>query len=447
MLKQVTSLNQFIHDTQFEDIPKDVVHQARRCLLDLLGVWMSGCNTAPARIARDHAAKRYGAAEGAITLAFDGRAVSPPGYAFAGAIAIDSIDGHDGHQVCKGHAGAALLPALLAELGDTPKIDLNAFLTHLIVGYEVAIRAGLSLHASVPDYHSSGAWSSLGCAAMGARVRYLSEEQTRHALGIAEYYGPRAQMMRCIDHPTMVKDSTGWGSMVGVSATDLAQDGFTGAPALVCEAEEASSYWTDIGQTWRMREMNFKAYPVCRWAQPPIEAMRQVMTEHQFAVSDVKEILVTTFHEATRLATRRPTGSDEAQFSLCISVALALLHGTVLPKHLQPDYFQRPEVLAIGDLIQFAEADQYNAEFPAERRADVTVTLKDGRKFRSKPHAARGNHDNPLSDEELVAKFLAYCAPKLSEHRQAELAALLTDPTGGQTLDGVLSALVEQRSS
>lgn len=31
--------------------------------------------------------------------------------------------------------------------------------------------------------------------------------------------------MRCIDHPTMVKDGSGWGAMAGVSAALLAADG------------------------------------------------------------------------------------------------------------------------------------------------------------------------------------------------------------------------------
>ena len=59
----------------------------------------------------------------------------------------------------------------------------------------------------------------------------LDDERLRHAFGIAEYHGPRSQMMRCIDFPTMVKDGSDWGAAVGVSAAYLARDGFTGAPA------------------------------------------------------------------------------------------------------------------------------------------------------------------------------------------------------------------------
>ena len=60
-------------------------------------------------------------------------------------------------------------------------------------------------------------------------------------MGIAEYHGPRSQMMRCIDYPTMLKDGSGFGAMAGVSAAFLAKDGFTGAPALTIENEEKFS--------------------------------------------------------------------------------------------------------------------------------------------------------------------------------------------------------------
>src|SRR3546814_7494741 len=75
------------------------------------------------------------------------------------------------------------------------------------------------------------AWNALAAAAMGARALRLDPAQTAHALGIAEYYGPRSPMMRVIDHPTMLKDDSDMGAMSGVSAELLSAAGFTGAPA------------------------------------------------------------------------------------------------------------------------------------------------------------------------------------------------------------------------
>ena len=110
----------------------------------------------------------------------------------------------------------------------------------------------------------------MGCAAVTARRLGLNEDQTRHALGIAEYHGPRLPMMRGVDYPTMVKDGSGWGAMAGVSAGLMAGSGFTGAPALTVEGADVAGIWADLGDRWLITEQYFKPYAVCRWAQPAI---------------------------------------------------------------------------------------------------------------------------------------------------------------------------------
>ena len=139
-------------------------------------------------------------------------------------------------------------------------------------------RRAPALHATTPDYHTSGAWIAVAAAAAGARLLKLDADQTAHALGIAEYHGPRSQMMRCIDHPTMLKDGSGWGAMAGVSAALLARNGFTGAPALTIT--EPPDIWSDLGDNWLITQQYFKPYPVCRWAQSPIEAALALRAEH-----------------------------------------------------------------------------------------------------------------------------------------------------------------------
>ncbi|GEO18799.1 MmgE/PrpD family protein [Microvirga aerophila] len=127
--------------------------------------------------------------------------------------------------------------------------DGRELLTSLVLGFKIATRAGMALHGSVEDYHTSGAWNALGCASMLARYLNLDENRTRHAVGIVEYHGPRTEMMRCIDHPTMVKDRSGWGALAGVSAAHLASDGFTDAPAALIEADR-SGIWNNLGERW-----------------------------------------------------------------------------------------------------------------------------------------------------------------------------------------------------
>lgn len=91
----------------------------------------------------------------------------------------------------------------------------------------------------------------MAVAGLGARLAGFDRATTAHAMGIAEYHGPRSRMMRCIDHPTMLKDGSGAGAMVGVQAVKLAVRGLTGAPAVTLEG----GMWVDLGTRWLIREM------------------------------------------------------------------------------------------------------------------------------------------------------------------------------------------------
>src|SRR4029079_2748820 len=107
------------------------------------------------------------------------------GAALAGAATIDAFDAHDGHVLTKGHAGVAVLPALLAAIDAGAPCNGPEFITCLVLCYEIGTRAGIALHGSVPDYHCSGAWNALACAAIVGRLLHLHEAQLREALGIA----------------------------------------------------------------------------------------------------------------------------------------------------------------------------------------------------------------------------------------------------------------------
>ena len=261
-------LNTFIHELTWADIPLHVQHFAARCLLDLAGTLVAGHATDLSQIIRDVAAMAYGGTQ--ATILMDGRSASLAGAALANGMTIDAMDMHDGYRPAKGHAGVNVFPAALA-IGEQVGWSGEAFMTALVMGYEVAMRAAVALHSTVCDYHTSGAWGALGAAAVVARALQLTPEQTRHALGIAEYHGPRSQMMRCIDHPTMLKDGSGWGSMSGVMAGLMAAQNFTGAPALTAESEEVAHLWDDLGDNWLILQTYFKPYACCRWAQPIVE--------------------------------------------------------------------------------------------------------------------------------------------------------------------------------
>jgi 2-methylcitrate dehydratase PrpD len=432
----------FIHQLRYDDLPAAVIAQAKRCLLDLLGTAAGGHTTNTARIIRNHAVRMFGAERGARML-FDGRRVSPMGAALAGGMIIDSLDCHDGHVLVKGHVGVAVLPSLLALLDSGINVDGREFVTALVLGYEIATRAGIALHSTAADYHSSGAWNALACAALGARLLKLNTEQTWHALGIAEYHGPRSQIMRVVDHPTMIKDGSGWGALAGLSAAYLAADGFTGAPALTMSEERVAPIWADLGTRWRIMEQYFKAYPVCRWAQPAIEAALTLQHQHQVQSDTIARVEISTFHEGTRLATRRPTSTDEAQYSLPFPVAAALVRGQVGAAEVTGAALTDSAILALAEQTALVEDAGYNAKFPAERWAHVTFVLHDGTRLTSQPAIARGNPENPLSDAELLDKYHLLAEPVLGTARAQHIKACVeeVEQRYGELLELVLTGV------
>ena len=439
---------EFVRGLSFDALPADVVQQTQRCVLDLVGVAAAGSRTRVSAIAREYAAAHLRGRDHEARMLFDGRGASTAGAAFAGATTIDAFDAHDGHVLTKGHAGVAVVPALLA-LADTKRddatpIDAREFVACVALGYEIATRAGIALHASVADYHCSGAWNAIGCAAVTARVLGLTKAQTREAFGIAEYFGVRGQMLRTCDNPSMVKDGSGWGAHVGVTAAWLARDGFTGAPAVTVERDEQRALWCDLGARWRIREQYFKAYPICRWAQPAVEAVLDLRRSHRFDIDAVVDVRVESFREAIALGSRRaiPTTTEDAQYSLPYAVAAALAFDRIGAQEIDEPAIADARVRRLLTMVTLQEDAEFSTRFPAERWARAVIRLNDGRTLRSEPTRARGNPENPLSDDELCAKYFDLATPVLGRERAERVERLVTALPRGGSLSPLLDAVL-----
>lgn len=435
----------FAHALRHADLPAEVVHQARRCLLDLIGVAAAGSRTRSAELAAGYAVDQLGGTSRSARILFDGRRAGLAGAAYAGASTIDAIDAHDGHPLTKGHAGVAVLPALLAFVeGAGGTCDGAEFLACTVLGYEIATRAGIALHGSVPDYHCSGAWNAIAAAALGARLLGLDHAATRHALGIAEYFGPRGQILRVCDHPTMLKDGSGWGAHAGVTAALLAQAGFTGAPAVTLEDEALREVWSDLGARWRIREQYFKPHPVCRWAQPAIEAALGLARAHRFDPAHIARIDIESFAEAVALGSHcpRPATTDEAQYSITYPVAAALVRGAMDAQALAPAALRDDRIARLLACTQLVEAPELSRRFPAERYARVRITLVDGRVLASDDTVARGSAENPLDDAEIASKYSALAEPVLGVPRAARIADAVAGLAPGRPAAAFVEAVL-----
>ncbi len=419
----------YIHALRWNDLPAPIRQRTEMCLLDLTGIAIGGHTTRLSHAIRGHAASQFG---GRQALLFDGRATSAAGLALAAGMSIDALDGHDGYNPATGHVGCGLFPAALAMALETGTTEGSEFLTTIAMGYELGSRLGPALHATTPDYHTSGAWIAVAAAAAGARLLRLNPDQTAHALGIAEYHGPRSQMMRCIDHPTMLKDGSGWGAMAGVSAALLARDGFTGAPALTIS--DPPELWADLGQRWLIAEQYFKPYPVCRWAQAPVVAALALRDSHNLAPDDIAAIEVHTFHQATRLAASEPQSTEEAQYSTSFPVAVALVRGGISAADIADDALQDPETLRLSRATTMHEDDEANANFPAGRLARVNLTLRDGTSLQSGWVTPQWDAQAPPTEAEFRDKFHALADPVIGKLRADAIETALHElPRRGLT--------------
>ena len=425
----------WLHDLRPDDVPADVTHQLRRHALDTCAVLAAGARTETGRVFLDHAARWSPAGETGARLAFDGRRASLPTAAWAMGGALDAFDAHDGHPLAKGHASAGVWPAVLALADELAPCDLDEALTRLLVGSEIGLRAGLALHRLAPAYHTSGAWNALGASAAGARALALDAAATGHALGAAEFYGPRGLMMRVIAEPSMLKDGSAAGAGRGVEAALLAADGFRATPSELVASPDVADLWADLGTRWRVLEQYLKPYPVCRWAQPAVEAAMAVRP--RLDPARIARVRVASFQEAVALAGAAPADGDAAQYALAFPVAAALIHGRLGAEEIAGEGLHDPRVLDLAQRIELVADERFDARFPAERWCALSVTMDDGTEIASGEVTTRGDADTPLTDAELRAK----AATLMGDARADALGALLLDGHGDQTTAGLWAIL------
>lgn len=117
--------------------------------------------------------------------------------------------------------------------------------------------------------------------------------------------------------------------MAAVSAVYLVRAGFTRAPAITAEGVDVADLRGDPGQTWRVMERYDKPFQVCRWAQPPVQAVLSLMQGHGLISNDVDRVEILTFHDSLRLATRPPKTTGQAQYSTAFP-ARRIAHAVVV---------------------------------------------------------------------------------------------------------------------
>jgi len=413
----------FITSLGWGALPAEVQHQARRCLLDLFGALIAGRRTPVGDIMAGVACDQFPGNQ--ATILVSGERVSYIGAALANGFAQNALDIDDGYRLVKGHPGASFLPGLLAALEMKGGCSGADFLTAVVIGYEIGIRAGLIRHAVYPTYHSSGSWGAVATAAAAGRLLGLNREHLREALGAAEYHAPIAPMVKGIDVPCMGKDSLGWGNMTGLVSVLMARRGFTGVEPFFSDAPQ-KEWLTALGKKYEILNLYFKPYAACRWAQPAVAGCLKLVKDHNLEPTDLAAVKVRTFKAAASLTRRPPRNTEEAQYNLAFPVAAALLDGVVGPAQVLPPRLFDKDILDLAGRLEVDVDPTFEDRFPAKAMASVEIITRDGRRFDSGPVEARWEPPDTLpTDTELKEKFIWLAGPVLGQYQAHELLQLI----------------------
>jgi 2-methylcitrate dehydratase PrpD len=400
---------EFIETLEWKDVPAHVQEHVAWLLLDFAAVSIAGRDAPAARISADYASEAH--AGEAATALIDGRRLAVPGAAWANGVLANVLDYDDGHRLTKGHPGAIVIPAALA-VAEATDSTLGEFLVAVVAGYEIAIRAGICLHARETDYHASGAWGAIGAAGASARLLGFRSPQIRSAIGLAEYHAPIAHIMRSVDDPAMTKDATGWGALVGTSSSLLAKHGYTALESQFLSGTDDM----ELGGRWDILDLYVKPYPCCRWTHPSIAAALQLRALQRFSVHTIERVTIRTFAAAAALSRRRPRTTEEAQYCLVWPVAMALAHGGFDTEDVLRG-FDDPLADSVASRVEIVVDEEMTAVFPAQRLAEVSIELSDGSSLTSAICRAGGEPGDPAWRavvERKVRRFVELTPP--SDH-------------------------------
>ncbi len=418
-----------------------VLHQAGRCVLDLLGVAIAGTRTPMTGISTRFAYDQFG--PGKATVIGSRRPLCVTGAAWVNSATASALDLDDGNRLAMGHPGACVIPAALA-VAEMVGASGREFLAAIVAGYDVAVRASV---ARVPWYkermYSSGIWGVFGAAAAAGKLFGMDEATLHSAFGNAASHGsfPPGGLQA---NYSMVKEVIGWAGMTGCAAALLAQQGFIGPEDVM----DYSGRWdtaqlTDgLGDPDRYAILGtyFKPYAVCRWAHPSVDAVLELAGQHGLRPDEIEKILVETFYEGTRLVNYAPRNAIAAQFSIPFALAVALVHRRIQPEDVSEENLRKPEYLNLARKVEVVVDPEINSQFPAKTIARVTMNTARG-PFQTTVVYPRGNPENPLSDDDLRAKFRSLTARIVGEKSCRALQDAILDVARARDLTSLTHLL------
>jgi 2-methylcitrate dehydratase len=416
MTTLVEQLSRYAATLRYDDLPPEVVRQAKRLIIDTVGCALGGYPSDPARIARDIAATVRSTEP--VTVIGSGERTSLDLATFANGVMIRFLDFNDGYTSTgeSGHPSDSIAAVLSS--AEMRRRSGREAIAATVLAYEVFCRVcdAVDLKPLGFDHVTVGGMASTAAA---ARLLGLTELEIAQALNLAIAANVALYQTR-IGHVSMWKGCAyANASRNGVFAALLAARGMTGPSPIF---EGVGGYFKAVsrkpfelstmgggGHPYKIMECSIKRFPLGQYSQTVVEAALQLRNRIA-SPDDIAEIRIETVTTAIRLMAGdidkwEPTTRESADHSMPYTVAVALIHGEVEEKHFGPLYLRDPRILDLTKRVKASASEEADRRMPDAMLCRMELVTRSGESHRAVVEYHKGHWKNPMSDAEIEAKF------------------------------------------
>lgn len=404
-----------VFDVLEAPIPEPVLERGAETVADVLAATVAGSAAEPyARVwdAMDLPA-------GDASVLGSRRTTAPMQAATLNGTAAIVQEIEEGHNT-GGHVGAGIVTGALA-MAERVDADGETLVESCVRAYEICARLEEAIFAmkgrindAVPwlvrDPHST--WTTVGPAVAGVLCTDPDPAAVRQAFRLAANRAVVSMEDPYEAGPPSRNVTAGASAGVGVSMAQLARAGMPGSSAAtetVYEPFDAvlpeglDALFADLGETWAIERNYFKPYPSCRYTHAPLDALRDL--ERDVRPDEVDRIVVETYANAADMAHAAPETRTSAKFSIPYVLARYLHSGAVTLEHFDPDAVTDEAVADLAERVEVRAVDAFDAAFPEDWGARVTVELDDGSAASAERAYPRGDYRDPIPDDEFRARL------------------------------------------
>ena len=423
----------FIEDCQSQSFSTTTMHHARRALLDWHGALIAGSNTDAAERLIKAYVEELGI--GKCSIAGTTQKTFSRAAAFINGTISHISEFDDIFRDGAYHPACPTISAAYA-LAESRDDSVEHLLAAIIVGYEVSTRISKVIQPSHYEFfHTTGTVGVFGAAAACSYLLGLNATQSCDAMSTAGTFASGLQQAFRSDSMTKPMHP-GHAAEIGLNAALLAQAGMTGTPDLLegdagfgvalCKNPRWGELFNNLGESWNIEQITFKNHGCCGHNFPAIDAVAHLLNDHPISLENIAQIRVRGYKATSEVCKYvHPTTSFEAKFSLTYTVSARIVLGRVREKAFLADALANPEIYALEDKVVLSIDQECADKFPVHRSAKVEIETKDGSVYSHYQHTRHGDPDEPLTDQELLDKFIELTEPRIGLSSAHSLSSAL----------------------